>query len=81
MSDIVERLRRTKPRSAFYKDDGRELINPDGTEAADEIERLRKAAKGLLQFFPLEEGEYPRQCGFSDAVDDLRQALKDTPHD
>lgn len=67
MSDIVERLR----------EDG----SPLSYEAADEIERLRKAAKGILHFFPLEEGEDPRQCGFSDAVDDLRQALKDTPHD
>lgn len=43
--DIVERLRTTEPdqngsRPKWY-------INPDGTEAADEIERLRKANKRL----------------------------------
>lgn len=37
---LVERLRRTRPRNAHYKDDSRELINPDGAEAATRIEAL-----------------------------------------
>lgn len=43
MSDIVERLRQTKGSSNLWPDaeHGRVLINPDGPEAANEIERLR----------------------------------------
>lgn len=59
MSDIVERLR--------------EDASPLSYEAADEIERLRKAVKEAHDL--LEEYED------YDAFDVLAQALKDTPHD
>ena len=50
MSDIVERLRQTKGSSPQWPDakHGRVLINPDGPEAADEIDRLREALKEIV---------------------------------
>lgn len=42
MTDIVERLRGT-----WAWSHGR-LVNPDGPEAADEIERLRSTLRGLI---------------------------------
>lgn len=46
MSDLVERLRKKKYASAKPPYD-RYQVNPDGPEAADEIERLQCDMKGL----------------------------------
>ena len=42
MSDLVERLR-----SCHQQVNGPQLVNPDGPEAADEIEQLRSALGGI----------------------------------
>lgn len=78
MSDIVERLRRTKLRNAFYKDESRCSINPDGFEAADEIERLRKERDEIVKSLELMKSAirvgHPATVGDCDAI---IQALKD----
>jgi hypothetical protein len=57
MDDIKERLLRTRARNAFYKDESRELINPDGRAAKDRIEALEGAlrkARGQVVAFSLD---------------------------
>jgi hypothetical protein len=53
MADIVERLRHR------YLAPGAELRNPDGPEAADEIERLREALRAALLSHDIVEAEHP----------------------
>ena len=81
--DIVERLRATEMRDTGYELGGIPIekltrINPDGPEAADEIELLRKERDGLREAFQ----NYMDHVGCGTAIrcehcDAARAALKE----
>ena len=66
--DIVERLRSV----GGIEGTTRWYINPDGPEAADEIERLREALKKIAN----DEPPYVAEYGYNRIKDIARAALK-----
>ena len=77
--DLLERLRKVEPdlpgdRTRWYR-------NPDGHEAAAEIERLREALQELIYVMPLFPPDANRIVGaeqrYNDALIKARAALKE----
>ena len=62
MTDIVERLRIIEPDAPGSKSHC--FRNPDGPEAADEIERLRKSLREIRDY----EGSFPVMYDGDDAI-------------
>lgn len=69
--DIVKRLRR---RGHPESTSGLILLNPDGEEAAAEIERLRAALKDMLELVEPLSFEGESQTGFKRIMDRIIQA-------
>ena len=46
---MKQRLLRSRPRLAFYKDDGRYYVNPDGVDAVKAMEQLEQEKAQLVE--------------------------------
>ena len=76
--DIVERLRRTELHHVWDDLEGKMVgkmfsANPDGPEAADEIERLRDALRELVEAWDFWQSQETRS-GFSELFANICEA-------